>query len=216
MEGRFHENDYNTEKMLYITASVTLVSLFALFSFVFPPHVLDFDSAIIVIDPGHGGIDGGTNKDGLLEKDVNLVIAKKLKALMEKKGYTVIMTREEDISLDSLDDSNGSKHQRDLNARANIINNSNARLFLSIHVDCNLKKPDTNGSIVFYNDKFPQSKALAYCIQRALNSVIANGKNRMTHDPQQADFFILRNSEIPGVIIEVYFQCGRKAIARKR
>lgn len=166
---------------------------------------VDPDSGIIVIDAGHGGIDGGTNKDGLLEKEVNLDIALKLKYMLEQRGYQVVMTREEDISLENLSDTGGSRHQRDLNARIKIINNSNAQLFVSIHVNCNLKRPATDGSIVFYSDKYEQNKALAYSIQRALNNLTINGKKRTVHDPQKGKYFILSNSNLPGVIVETAF-----------
>lgn len=182
-----------------------LVSLFIHFSNLPASIFNDPKSGIIVIDAGHGGIDGGTNRDGLLEKEVNLVIAKKLEAILKKKGYKAVMTREEDVSLDSLDDSQGGRHQRDLNARVNIINDSNAQLFLSIHVNCNLRRPMSDGAIVFYNDKFQENRTLAYCIQRALNKMIVNGEKRTTHDPQQAGYFLLSYSQVPGVIIETAF-----------
>ncbi|NSW89547.1 MAG: N-acetylmuramoyl-L-alanine amidase [Firmicutes bacterium] len=199
------------KKIVCLTALITFVILFmSVLLFIYlanlPSNIfVDPKSGIIVIDPGHGGIDGGANKDGILEKEINLSISKKLRILLEQKGYKVIMTREEDVSLDSLDNSSRSRHQRDLNARVNIINSSNAQLFLSIHVNCNLKKPTTDGSIVFYSDKFWQNKVLAYCIQRSLNGMIVNGKKRTIHDPQQANFFILSYSNVPGVIVETAF-----------
>lgn len=171
---------------------------------------LDPKNGIIVIDPGHGGVDGGTSIEGILEKDINLDISQKLKLLLVQKGYTVIMTREEDISLEKLDNSQRARHTRDLNARVNIINNSNAQLFLSIHVNCNDKKPSTDGSIVFYNDKFEQSKELAYSVQRALNNMLVNGKKRTVHDPIKAKYFILNYSDVPGVIVETAFISNMK------
>lgn len=166
----------------------------------------DPQSGIIVIDPGHGGIDGGANQDGILEKDINLAIAKKLRSELEQKGYKVVMTREEDVSLDELDDSgSGSRHQRDLNARLNTINNSNAQLFISIHVNCNLIRPATDGSIVFYNEKYPQNRQLAYLLQRSLNGMIVDGVRRTVHDPQSSDYFLLKHSKVPGVIAETAF-----------
>lgn len=165
----------------------------------------DPDSGIIVIDPGHGGIDGGTNKEGVLEKEINLDIGKKLKDFLQQKGFSVVMTRESDISLEALDHSSKSRHVRDLNARTNIINNSNGQLFLSIHVNCNFKKPSTDGAIVFYNEKYEQNKALAYSIQKALNAMELNGKKRTVHEPVKAKDFVLNNSNIPGVIVETAF-----------
>lgn len=197
-------------KSLYIAvfaAFILLLTLTAVIHFANIPAGIFADprSGVIVIDAGHGGIDGGTNKDGILEKEVNLAIAQKLKAIMERKGYTIVMTREEDVSLDGLDHSSQDRHKRDLNARVDIIGHSNAQLFISIHVNCNLKKPATDGAIVFYNNKFQESETLAYHIQRVLNDMIVNGKKRTAHDPQQAKFYILSNSQIPGVIVETAF-----------
>ena len=65
-------------------------------------------SDAIVIDPGHGGIDGGTNVGDLLEKNINLDIGLKLKKELKKEGYKVIMTREKDESLEKYSDINSS------------------------------------------------------------------------------------------------------------
>lgn len=162
-------------------------------------------NAMIVIDPGHGGVDGGANRNGLLEKDINLDIAKKTSAMLEEKQYRVLMTRQEDVSLDGLNHSSKSRHLRDLNARADIINGSGADIFISIHVNCIARNPSANGSIVFYNGKHAGSKALAFCIQRALNGIETPEMDRKTHDPKVADFFLLRNAAIPGVLVETAF-----------
>lgn len=196
--------------MYFLSSTVLVFLLFSVSLWIYlsslPVNTFtDPKSGIIVVDPGHGGIDGGTNKDGILEKEINLDVSKKLKIFFKKKGYEVIMTREEDVSLDSLDSSSQSRHQRDLNARANIINTSNAQLFLSIHVNCNFKRPATDGAIVFYNDNFVENKVLAYSIQRALNAMEVNGVKRTVHDPVQEKYYLLNNSEIPGVIIETAF-----------
>lgn len=188
-----------------LTLVVMIVSLFAFLRNLPANIFVDPKSGIIVIDPGHGGIDGGTTRNGVVEKEVNLEIAKKLAAFLEQKGYKVILTREEDISLEKADGTGGSRHQRDLNTRVDVINNSNAQLFLSIHVNCNLNKPSTDGAIVFYGDKFEQNKTLAYCIQRALNGMVVNGKKRTIHDPQQGNYFLLTHAKIPGAIVETAF-----------
>lgn len=165
----------------------------------------------IVVDPGHGGIDGGTSKGSVLEKDINLDIAKRLKVYLEQKGYKVILTRDTDKSLDSLSNGGGSRHQRDLRARVDIINKSNAQLFLSIHGNCHTKNLDADGSIVLYNERLAQNKTLAYCVQRALNSIIIDGKKRTVHDPQNgSSFYLLNFSKVPGVIIETVFISNQK------
>lgn len=166
---------------------------------------IDPQNGVIVIDPGHGGIDGGANRNGLLEKDVNLSIALKLQGILEAKGYTVIMTRCEDISLESLDPiGTGGRHKRDLNARTELINNSNAQLFVSIHVNSS-KNSKTNGSILYYNSRIRQNEDLAISIQESLNYMNVNGLKRTARQPQTADFFLLTHTKIPGVIIETAF-----------
>ena len=204
-------------KYLYLILSLALTLLIIvtpLFLVFFPAKLtnvfVDPKNRIIIIDPGHGGIDGGTAKKGILEKDINLDISKKLMNLLVQKGYTVIMTREKDISLEKLGQTGRNRHSRDLNARVNIINKSNAQLFLSIHVNCNDKKPSTDGSIVFYNDKFQQNKKLAYSVQRALNNMIVNEKKRTLHDPVKAKYYILNYSDIPGALIETAFISNAK------
>lgn len=199
------------KKTIIILSAIFIFLLFSAISYIFKISILpantfsDPKTGIIVIDPGHGGIDGGTNTSGILEKDINLQIGKKLRPLLLQKGYKVIMTRDEDISLDSLDDSSKSRHLRDLKARVNIFNSSNAQLFISIHVNCNFKKPSTDGAIVFYNNKYEQSKSLASCIQGELNRIEINYKKRTVHKPVQAKYYILSNSNIPGVILETAF-----------
>lgn len=162
-------------------------------------------SKLIVVDPGHGGIDGGTSLQGVLEKDINLYIAQKLKSYLQVKKFEVKMTRDRDISLDEYSKSGSTRHLRDLNARVNIINSSNAKLFLSIHVNCHLKNPSANSAIVFFSNKTPESKSLAYSLQKELNSITINGNKRCEHQPQPADYFILNNAQIPGVIVETAF-----------
>lgn len=168
------------------------------------------DRAIIVIDPGHGGIDGGTNVNGILEKDINLSVSRKLKTVLEKTGHKVIMTREEDISLDGFNSTSKSRHKRDLNERLNIINNSNARLFLSIHVNYMEGNAKANGAIVFYSDRFTENEKLASCVQRELNGVKLNEKKRTAHHPRAEKYYILQNSDISGAIVEVGFMSNRE------
>lgn len=210
-------------KLIIFTKLLSLVLLSVLVLFFLhikhqPSEIsIDPGNRTIVIDPGHGGIDGGTNKDGVLEKEVNLDVAKKIKLILEQKGYQVIMTREEDISLDRLDNSDSSRHQKDLKARVNIINSSNAQFFLSIHVNSNFNKPSTDGAIVFYSSKLRQNKALAYCIQRSMNQMMVNDKKRTIHDPQQGNYYILNYAKIPGVLIETAFISNveeRQALAK--
>lgn len=162
---------------------------------------------VIVIDPGHGGVDGGTvGEYGLLEKDVNLRLSLMLKELLEEEGYAVVMTRDTDTALDSLNQSSSSRHMRDLIARAGIINRSGAMLFLSIHVNSMASNPRESGSIVFYGSRFKQSRILAYYIQNELNSIKAAGRDRVHNTPLRGrKYYILNTARVPGVIVETAF-----------
>ena len=93
----------------------------------------------IVLDAGHGWIDpGAMNKDKtILEKDVNLEITKKLRDLLESSGATVIMTRDRDVSIYQEDGNKTTrqKYNENLKNRKKIINESNADIFVSIHLN---------------------------------------------------------------------------------
>lgn len=102
----------------------------------------DSDKVTIVLDPGHGGKDFGAVENGAKEKDINLVVAKKLRNLIEKelKDVEVVMTRATDVYLT-------------LQERADIANDAKGDLFMSIHVNSiDRKTPgrqNTHGSSVY-------------------------------------------------------------------
>lgn len=160
---------------------------------------------IVVIDPGHGGIDIGTSRGNVLESRVNLDISIKLKEYLSEKGYGVILTRNRDMALDHLSDIPENRERRDLNARTNIINLSPAKLFVSIHVDSLPGSPSVSGSIVYYNSNISGSKTLAKNIQRELNNISAGNSKRPSWNSREGDFYVLNNSKKTGVLIETAY-----------
>jgi N-acetylmuramoyl-L-alanine amidase CwlD len=158
----------------------------------------------IVIDAGHGGIDGGTSSQDFREKDVNLSVAKKLYLELTGMGATVIMTRDRDTALDQLNTSSDSRHSRDLFARNEIIVKSAPDLFLSIHVNANPGNNRASGSIIFYNKQTPRSRNLATQLHNELNQVMEKQKFTQ-HLPLAATYYLLRKNLTPGVIIELGF-----------
>lgn len=100
------------------------------------------DKITIVIDPGHGGKDFGACENGAYEKNINLAVAKKLRDLVVKelKDVNVVMTRSTDVYLT-------------LQERADVANDANGDLFMSIHVNSIDKKTpgrqSTKGSSVY-------------------------------------------------------------------
>lgn len=165
----------------------------------------DPGTGMIVIDPGHGGVDGGASYGGFLEKEINLSISRRLKKQLEEKGFKAVLTREADESLESLGPDYGSRHQRDLSARAAIINGLDAQLFLSIHVNSNVNNPNACGSVVYYSTRFEESSLLAGCVQHSLNRIETDSGGRDAHASQSASFFLLNNTRIPGILIETGF-----------
>jgi len=162
-------------------------------------------STYIVIDPGHGGEDLGTVSGRLYEKNINLDIAYRVKNFLSTQKYGVLLTRNKDVSLADRSNIRGSFELKDLHARTSILNSSRAALFISIHVDSLPSEPEKNGSMVYYNPEVQGSEELARKLQTELNKVTANGKKRDSNTPSSADFYILKNAEIPGVLVESGF-----------
>ncbi|NLZ52278.1 MAG: cell wall hydrolase [Thermoanaerobacteraceae bacterium] len=168
---------------------------------------LPLSGKVIVIDPGHGGIDGGTSFNNILEKNINLDVSLKLKRMLEKEGANVIMTRAKDIALDHLNNKNEYRHKRDLISRVDIINNARPDIFLSIHVNAEKSSPKTAGPMVFYYFDSVKSRKLAQILQKSLETAyIEVGHEVSSRRPVgNTSLFILRNTEPPGVIVEMGF-----------
>ena len=152
---------------------------------------------IILIDPGHGGIDGGAkSKSGTIEKDINLAIAKRLKRELEASNYLVYMTREADSQLDS-------RKVKDLNARCQMKKDTKCDMFISIHQNM-FPQANCFGAQVWYasND---YSKTLAENIQMALRE-IADNKNKRVSKAAKEQYRILRDGYLgPCVLVECGF-----------
>ncbi|MCK8816472.1 N-acetylmuramoyl-L-alanine amidase [Natroniella sulfidigena] len=147
----------------------------------------------IVIDAGHGGIDAGANTEGILEKDINLAIAKNLAAFLDRGSLEIIMTRKEDKLYN--DDRN-----QDIINRTKITNESNADLLVSIHVN-SFPSSTSFGGQTFYKPNSEESKELASAIQEKLIEIQPENYRKI----KSAPYYILRKSEIPAVIVEVGF-----------
>ena len=93
---------------------------------------------VVVLDPGHGGMDGGAvSGDGTSEKDINLAIARKMKARLESEGIRVIVTRDGDKGLyeETGNESIRSLKTQDMKERKRIIEDSGADLTVSVHLN---------------------------------------------------------------------------------
>jgi N-acetylmuramoyl-L-alanine amidase len=195
------------KKLLILILCVILVSMLintAIFTGINGKNSLEGMS--VIIDPGHGGIDGGTGKEhGVLEKDINLQIAARLKRNLMHNKVFVDMTRESDMALDDRNSLSGSRHVRDLMARLEQFNSGKYDLFISIHANSSPRSSSV-GPLVLYSARIPESAILGGCIQECLNSLAESRLGeRAVHRSVVSDFFILENSNIPGVIVETGF-----------
>lgn len=161
----------------------------------------------IAIDPGHGGIDSGASGNGVTEKDVNLSIALKLAAILKTSGAEVTLTREDDI--DYYTKGKGGK-RNDLAKRVDIINQSGADFFVSIHVN-SIRGGSLTGAQVFYGGKDPSSKILAEHVQLYLKNFPPGNKR---HAKQDMDIIVLNATNIPGVLVETGFLSNQGEAAR--
>ncbi len=122
MDKKFNNN--NIFRFI-LTFFIILISLSIIFVGFADKKLMADDTITIFLDPGHGGTESGCIHNGLIEKEVNLKIALKLKSLLESVGYGVIMRRTSD-------------EYKSLEEIASMANNSGADLFLSIHNNASL------------------------------------------------------------------------------
>jgi N-acetylmuramoyl-L-alanine amidase len=151
----------------------------------------------VAIDAGHGGRDpGAIGPTGLVEKDVVLDIAQRVRDLLVRAGVRVIMTRETDVFVELAD-------------RPRMARQQGATVFVSIHANASTR-PSANGSETYYLT--PQSQVLAQMVQEELGRIpgLAN------RGVKTANFLVLRESDVPAVLVEVAYVSNVDEEARLR
>ncbi len=163
---------------------------------------LPLSGRVIVIDPGHGGPDGGADAEGIQEKEITLKISLMLRDYLQEQGAIVIMIRETDTDLAPKNLKGLSKRKNeDLETRVNIANNSDTDLFISIHLNA-MEDTRWHGAQIFYNGKDESNKRFAGLLQNELKSVLGNTERGIR---ENKDLFILRSIDVPGALAEVGF-----------
>ena len=166
---------------------------------------------VIILDAGHGGIDPGklSNDKLIQEKNVNLAITLKLRELLESSGAVVVLTREDDSSLYTEDGTKTirQKYNENLKNRKKIIQESNANMFVSIHSNA-FTESKYYGAQTFYPKGKEDSCELSKTIQNELKRVVDNTNNREIKATE--DIYVLKDNEIPSVLIECGFLSNDK------
>lgn len=195
-----------------ILSLLSFVLIVALITFVSPMAHKENLTPLVIIDPGHGGEDGGAvGHDGIVEKNINLKISLALRDALKLLGYETIMTREKDKAIyDESAINLRQKKRSDLKNRLSIINkNSNKdSIFISIHQN---KFPNEkySGTQLFFSKNNPKSENLAVYIRENITSKL-QPKNEREIKEATSKIFLLNNSKIPSVTIECGFLSNKE------
>lgn len=175
-----------------------------------PIQALFKKDPLVLLDPGHGGIDGGAESaDGECEKNINLNICFKIRDILEENGVDVVMTRETDCGLYSEGRSSvRSKKTEDLRARLDMSYELKPDAFVSVHLNSYREDRSVFGAQTFYTTAgdaavSEMSRVLAEKIQALLVSYLENGNTRAAMGKD--DVLLMKEARCPTVIAECGF-----------
>lgn len=146
-------------------------------------------SALVVLDPGHGGEANGAEYGGVKEKDLDLSIASQAAALLEEAGVTVLMTRTDDSYVDLYD-------------RTALANERKADLFVSVHCNANVEHDDAAGIYTCAYSQETNGWRLAQLLRQTMLSAAGAEDFGMEERPNLA---VLRTSLMPAALVECGF-----------
>jgi N-acetylmuramoyl-L-alanine amidase len=161
---------------------------------------------VIVLDAGHGGMDGGaTGSGGLMEKEINLAITLKLRDMLAACGFTVVLTREDDRSIHD-EGISGIRRQKtsDMRNRLAIVEQHSPNvIFLSIHQN-KFQDSSSHGAQIFHSPNNADSERLARILQ---DTIIEMVQPENTRDIKRAgkNLFLMYEAKCPAVLIECGF-----------
>lgn len=173
----------------------------------------DIEIKTILIDPGHGGMDGGAvAKDGTNEKNINLNIGLLLGANLKSQGYNVEYTRTEDVGLYTEGKTVREKKYEDLNNRVKMKKDTGCNLFISIHLNT-FPQANCKGAQVWYSNA-EGSQELASIIQDTMKERL-DPSNKRQAKPAGKQYKVLReNDTMPSVLVECGFISNGEDLAK--
>ena len=159
-------------------------------------------TSIVVIDPGHGGVDGGaTSYSGVLEKSMNLEISMRLNDLFHLLGIETLMIRTTDDSIHTTGKTIAQKKVSDLRERVRIINELDSAFLISIHQNY-FTDSRYYGPQVFYKTG-QGSKRFATRLQSTMTELLAPDSNRKSKEASK--IYLLDHITCDGVLVECGF-----------
>lgn len=161
---------------------------------------IEKQESTVVLDAGHGSEDPGKiGINQVLEKDVNLQIAKKVKEALLGEGIHVVMTREDDIGF--YNDSETNKKIADMKKRVAFINDTKPDIAVSIHQN-SYPQESVKGAQVFYYTHSKEGERAANVMQEALKVLDVNNKRLAK---ENNTYYLLKKTEVPTIIVECGF-----------
>lgn len=156
-------------------------------------------SYTVVVDAGHGGADGGVQgvNTGVYERELNLSIAYKVKAELEKAQINVVMTR---TTSDGALDTMLTQKQEDMEKRKKIIMDASPDCVVSIHQNKYTQQSRRGAQAFFWGDS-----SLADVLQSALNENLNKVNTGRTFSALKGDYYILRQTPYPSALVECGF-----------
>lgn len=158
---------------------------------------IDTQTPLVVLDPGHGGYDVGSEYMGIYEKDVVLSLVLDIGDSLQKMKIPVVYTRNSDVVTWPEDE------VKDLSERANIANESKAKLFVSIHTNATEHKTG-QGFEIWANGKDAQAMQLSNFILNHVN-ILEYTENRGIKDVVTSPIQVIEETKIPSILIEAGF-----------
>ncbi|TDL30517.1 N-acetylmuramoyl-L-alanine amidase CwlD [Jeotgalibacillus sp. S-D1] len=157
---------------------------------------------VIVLDPGHGGADGGASYETILEKNLTLKIAKQLRAYLEEQGAIVKLTRERDIDLaEESTEGYRARKREDLKRRLDLVNSKDNDLFISIHLNA-IPQTQWSGAQTFYTSFHDDNERIARFVQ---NELVRHLPKNTRQAKSIEGIYVLSNAKTPGVLVEAGF-----------
>ena len=158
---------------------------------------LDLLGKTIILDAGHGGVDAGAQNGKIIEKELNLVLVKKLEKELISNGATVYLTRTTD---DDLSTTTINRKRNDLYNRAKYINKISPDMYISMHLN-STNSSNWKGLQVFYTNKNKENKSVASTITDYLKQNLSN----VREIKQDNNYYMYKQINSPGVLIEAGF-----------
>ncbi len=157
----------------------------------------------IIIDAGHGGDDGGAVSNNLTEKDINLKISKILSDIFVTNGYKVVMTRNNDNSIESTGETLRERKVSDMKNRLQIYNSDENNIVISIHQN-KFEIEKYSGAQIFYSPNNEYSAVMAESVRSSIINLIQPENTRECKKATK-DIYLLYNSKVPSIIVECGF-----------